>query len=396
MTEGLLVWLPQVFPALADERYDQAAMAASINDNLRTMWSMVANDLSPDFVEPPPSALAFPRRLVHDNVPASVLLRVYYVGHAMIWHRWVIPELASISRPQPFLAVVEARLHGDIFNYLDRAALRVLEQYEAEKAELRSFGGSSRSVIAYDVLSGSVLSASARRRLEFALDKNHLAWVLWAQESPLDFQEGLADLGGTVHDILGRGDRLAIFRGPNELWGWTGLPVAMTENVRGSLLHALDNASSKRSGAGFHLAVGSAGYGEVAFRDGLADARAIQSAVVAAGRRSPSVYTVKEAGLATLLLANPLAASRFMRTHLKGLQGVEPNAVLLRQTIQEFLATGGSYAKTAERLGVHRNTVLYRLQRAEKELGVPIQPPADDLAAALLIADWGLTADSGN
>ena len=41
----------------------------------------------------------------------------------------------------------------------------------------------------------------------------------------------------------------------------------------------------------------------------------------------------------------------------------------LRTTLRVFLSTGGSYTAAAERLMMHKNTVLYRVNRAEEIRG---------------------------
>jgi DNA-binding PucR family transcriptional regulator len=44
----------------------------------------------------------------------------------------------------------------------------------------------------------------------------------------------------------------------------------------------------------------------------------------------------------------------------------------LRETLFVFLDTGGSYKTTAERLLLHKNTVQYRIRKAEESLGRPV------------------------
>ena len=43
----------------------------------------------------------------------------------------------------------------------------------------------------------------------------------------------------------------------------------------------------------------------------------------------------------------------------------------LRDTLRVFLQENGSYKATAERLTLHKNTVQYRVRKAEESLGVP-------------------------
>lgn len=402
-TERLVGWLAEVFPHLDKPDGDTKALAASISDNMHTMWRMVAGRLRPDQVEPPPSALLWPRKMVHDNVPVSVLQRVYYVGHAMIWHRWVQPKLAALSANDT--GAVSARLHAETFNYLDRAALRVAEHYEAEQAESFASGVRSRATIVYDILSGTTPTRAMLNRLGFALQDRHCGWVLWASSCQLDRQKELLQVAERVHAILGGAGRLSIMHGPSEVWAWTSNPVSMTSQVRERLRQLLapraaddgkDSVvtsgtragSQPRSTQDLHLVISAPDREADGFRDGNADARRIQALVDRTGLEAPTVHTSQETGLAALLLNDPVAARRFVKAQLGALAADEANARARRQTTLEFLTNGGSYSRAATALGVHRNTVLYRLQRASKDLGRDIELPEHELAAALLVAAW--------
>ncbi|HEY3006240.1 MAG TPA: helix-turn-helix domain-containing protein [Kribbellaceae bacterium] len=57
----------------------------------------------------------------------------------------------------------------------------------------------------------------------------------------------------------------------------------------------------------------------------------------------------------------------------------------LRETVRVFLATGNSFATTAERLVLHRNTVQYRVRKAEEAVGHPIQDHRADIELALRV-----------
>ena len=57
----------------------------------------------------------------------------------------------------------------------------------------------------------------------------------------------------------------------------------------------------------------------------------------------------------------------------------------LRETLLVFLSTGSSFAATAGRLTVHRNTVQYRVRKAEEAVGRPIQDHRADVELALRV-----------
>jgi DNA-binding PucR family transcriptional regulator len=79
-----------------------------------------------------------------------------------------------------------------------------------------------------------------------------------------------------------------------------------------------------------------------------------------------------EVGAVALLCADPEGARAWVRRVLGALADPEPATARLRETLQVFLATGGSLATTARRLQVHRNTVKYRVGRAYEVRGRPL------------------------
>ena len=392
MTDGLVKWLAELFPRVTPPTGDLTPLADSVHDNMVTMWAMVANGLEPDTVEPPPNALLWPRKMIHARVPLGTLMRVYYVGHAMIWHRWVQPQLADLAATGVDTTVVSARLHSLVFNYLDRAALRVAEQYHAARLELMETDQRAQRAAVYDILAGSRPTPPTRESLGFDIDEPHRAWILWLPTASADCAAMLMPMAERVHGALrGSGSAraaLTLQNGQSEVWGWTSVRDPIEEHARGEL-ERLCGTRPEHNGHGspFRLAVAAPADGVSGFRGGHDEASALRTAMDRA-RCSPSVATSEEAGLAALLLADPQNARRFAHRSLGPLAAPTRSAESLRATLQAFLAQGRSYQRTAEHLGVHRNTILQRIRRCESELGGQVDAYERDIAASLLILDW--------
>jgi len=60
----------------------------------------------------------------------------------------------------------------------------------------------------------------------------------------------------------------------------------------------------------------------------------------------------------------------------------------LRATLRVFLQENGSYKATAERLTLHKNTVQYRVRKAEESLGRPVIQDRLQVELALLASQW--------
>ena len=73
---------------------------------------------------------------------------------------------------------------------------------------------------------------------------------------------------------------------------------------------------------------------------------------------------------------------------LAGLATDDEHHARLRDTLLVFLDTGGSYKTTAERLVLHKNTVQYRIRRAEESLGRPVGSNRHDVELALQACRW--------
>ncbi|MFE4997461.1 helix-turn-helix domain-containing protein [Streptomyces mirabilis] len=70
----------------------------------------------------------------------------------------------------------------------------------------------------------------------------------------------------------------------------------------------------------------------------------------------------------------------------------DENCARLRETVQIFLDSGCSYTATAGAQILHKNTVHYRIRKAEEIMGHPVQERRIDLEVALLAVQYlGLT-----
>jgi DNA-binding PucR family transcriptional regulator len=60
----------------------------------------------------------------------------------------------------------------------------------------------------------------------------------------------------------------------------------------------------------------------------------------------------------------------------------------LRDTLRVFLQENGSFKATAERLILHKNSVQYRVRKAEEALGHPVGDNRLSVELALLASQW--------
>jgi DNA-binding PucR family transcriptional regulator len=94
--------------------------------------------------------------------------------------------------------------------------------------------------------------------------------------------------------------------------------------------------------------------------------------------------------LEAMLTQSREEARRFVDHELGRLAEGDDSSLRLRATLSVFLEERASFAGAAERLGIHKNTVAYRIRRAEELLGRGVRERQLELQTALRIAELGL------
>jgi len=103
--------------------------------------------------------------------------------------------------------------------------------------------------------------------------------------------------------------------------------------------------------------------------------------------RPGTVVGYRAADLTALLTADPVEAVRFTEAELGQLLEDTDDAARLRATIRVYLEENLSAARAARRLGIHRNTVVYRVKQTERLLGHPIDRRRLQLEVALRLSE---------
>ena len=96
----------------------------------------------------------------------------------------------------------------------------------------------------------------------------------------------------------------------------------------------------------------------------------------------------RQVGVAALLSADVEAARAWVSQILGRLATDDDHCARLRETLRVFLATGGSYTASAAQLAMHKNSVKYRVEKAEQERGRPIRGDRLDVELALHACHW--------
>jgi hypothetical protein len=174
-------------------------------------------------------------------------------------------------------------------------------------------------------------------------------------------------------------DPVFLPRDESSAWAWLPLgtrnqfdtPVAGTAGLDGDL----------------HVAFGDAARGVAGLRLTHQQAVAAQ-AVALAGGAPARVVTFREVAPVALMLGSADLLRTWVLGTLGELAADDEQHARLRDTLLVFLDTGGSYKTTAERLVLHKNTVQYRIRKAEESLGRPVGEDRHDVELALRASHW--------
>lgn len=173
--------------------------------------------------------------------------------------------------------------------------------------------------------------------------------------------------------------------------GWVCLPeepaVTSYPEMARQLRAALAELIASPETIAAHAGVGRPALGLPGLRSSLAEARqAAALAGASAASRSATVRHIDELGIQRIMLGWYGSAdfNRVAAAFLEPLRAVDADGTLLR-TLEVYLDCQSSATNAAALLGVHRNTVMNRIERIASTLDVNLYDPEQRLALQLVV-----------
>ena len=285
------------------------------------------------------------------EVPLDVLLSAYRVAAKVVWEEVVGTVAREHEMPQTTLIALAAQ----VIDYLDEISAAVGAAYLERRERLLRRRDQERDRVLHRLLAGDVSPELRRAAAACELDLTPPYRVI-ACVWPGD-QDQLAEL------VL-RPLRALTVSASEDTW-------MLLVDPRIDHLPACTAAIDTNPGVVF-------GVGPVADRLGdVGDAgHRAQRALDVGQRLVPErrIHDDAELGVFAVLDSDPEAMRRFVASVLGPLTapGVDRHGEL-HETLEAVLSTSG-LGEAAAKLGLHRHTVVYRLQRI-RERGVPIDDP---------------------
>lgn len=324
-----------------------------------------------------PEVLSGPMEVVARGIGIEHMLRSIQVAHATATE--VILDAADRVLPESQRFAEMRRVSELLFGVVGFLTERMAAEYSRAHQAWLTSSAALRMEIVEDILSGDGGASPDRatRVLGYDLSRWHLAVIVWTDDAAPHDPVHLTSAAADVLAAAGCVSTLLLPVGGHRVWAWgsrTARPPSPAD------------AMPTPPPPGVRVATGLPGIGVDGFR------RSHQQAGDAAhigsmSTRGEWLLRYDELDIVAMLSADLQAASEFVVRELGELAGHQESVAVMRHTLRCYLDRDRSLARTAEHLHVARNTVAYRVQRAEQLRGRPATERRLQLHAALTLAE---------
>ena len=314
--------------------------------------------------------------MVHQRVSLEQFLEAMHVGHSWLTERCMDACRQLVAPPElPDQFALVSRV---LFDWVNRFASRTSRLYSEEYARWASSAAATREDTVRAILTDRAVDLNAASALlGYQLEHRHHIGVLVTQ-SAIDPSKPalLQQLSRELVKNLGASNCLIIPIGRTKVWAW-GSTNSRPEPPSGPLCGLPPRVS---------VAIGGVDEGVAGFR--RTHHQAEEAARVADLRPvgSEGLTRYEDIDLIALLTAAESDAREFVRRELGALAGEGPHVEDLRTTLLTYLDCQRRLQQTASKLFIARNTVTYRLKRAEEMLGHRLEVRQPQVWAALMLA----------
>jgi hypothetical protein len=355
----------------------------STRANLGVMVTLLREGADPRSAQAPPEAIAYAKEYVVRGLDFTLLQRAYRSAQGR-FAGMILERLRQATDDPDRLADAMGFFNAWIFAWIETIDRQLTEVYMHEREQRVRGAAAMRAAEVRALLGGAPVDlAAASTRLGYELDRFHVGYVVWT-ESAGDSPGGghslygeMEQVAATVAESLGARGTLTVPQG-RHLACWAG---------RREPLHLDDLRVPFGAGATASVAAGSPARGVEGFvlshREALLARRVAQ--LEANGR--PVCVSYPDLALDSLITGDLEAAERFAARELGPLAAGDEATHRLASTLAVYLEESRSFARAARRLGVHTNTVTYRVHRAEEVLGHPVAERQLELRVALRLLD---------
>jgi hypothetical protein len=371
-------------PGLEDDLFP--ATRQSTRSNLGLITTMLGEGSDPTAFTAPEEALSYARSYVHEGLSLESLTRAYRQGQKAYSRLW-LERLGARATDADELAEAMGYFSDWLFSYIEAINYPLSEVYTAEHERWIRGGVAMRSEEIRSILGGARVNlVEASSRLRYRLDGRHVGFVIWS-DAPETGEVGIGD----GHVLFGEMDRYA-GEVAAALGGTSALSLPIGRYYAGWAAvtadePVVDGVPAGRNG--LRVAVGRPGRGVEGFRRTHKEALLARKVASLHTRPNGRCTSFDAVALDALMMQDVDEARRFVSRELGSLLGDSDATRRLAATLEVFLHEESSFVRAARRLGVHENTVAYRIRRAEELLGRKASERQLELRTALRLARLG-------
>jgi DNA-binding PucR family transcriptional regulator len=369
-----------IVAALPTLRHDEALTSLARGTCLgmvELILAMVEHAIPADRAEPPVVAVEYACLIAERGLPLGDLLRSFRLGHAC-FARILTDELMALEMEPAELAAALRETERFSFALVDVVSSRIHAIYVEQCQRLHERTASQRRDTVRALLDGdNVDIRRAEQSLGHRLTGPQLAVICWSKGETAAPEHAMT----VMQEVLNAPRPVLYPMDDVTLSGWFDLSRCDRLRV-GSLTRAVAAAVPTA-----HVALGPVLPGLGGFRQSRRGAERAKRVVDLSQRQPPTLTAWTEIALVDALSADLDSARELVRHELQALSGAGDDLQMLRRTAQAFVSSGFSYAAVASRLGIHRNTALQRVKKAQDLRGRPLAERPAELLAALALVD---------
>ncbi|MFD7441220.1 helix-turn-helix domain-containing protein [Streptomyces sp. NPDC059909] len=377
LTTEMTSMFVDVIPEFHHDDAVRRLMVASTSSNLAAIVDMLALNISLDDINVPPAAAEYARRFAQHGLSLEALLRAYRLGeHMFVQRAMTVLHQLELSTDEALAAT--SRIVHLANTYIDQVVEGLVDIYEDERRRWDARSDAARAAQVRAVLDTDGLDlAAAEEMLSTSLRGWHLAAIIWTQPGSADPDAAQLRAGAAMLAAATGRAPLTISADERTYWAW------MSSTGRPALdLDLLENELHKHPA--LRIALGDISPGLEGFRQTFRDAQRARTVAVAGAAPGCALVVHSRVALAALLVDHLTDVEAWAGRVLGDLMHDDDATARLRETVQVFLDARGSFTDAAARMHVHKNTVHYRVRKAEEILGHPLTENRLDIEVALL------------
>jgi DNA-binding PucR family transcriptional regulator len=372
-------------PQLRTDRRVLELLEASVAENVATLLHILQHGIDLDRVHAPAAAEEYARRLAQRGIPMAALLRAYRIGSTRFQH-WCLQELARHTDDAAVISDAGLRIAEITAAYIDQMSEELVAAYEAEKENWLRNLSAARAARVRALLQGDRVDVDASEViLGYRLRQHHLGVVCWLRD-PEPGGRALARLERATIELADQTQCQGrpIFLPQDESSAWAWLPLG----ARDTFTPPTKRGRGAAAEPGIWFAFGAPGAGVAGFRRTHRHALGAHAVALAAGPSAQPITSFAEVAPLALMSGSTELLQAWVIETLGSLADDDDHNATLRDTLRVFLQENGSYKATAERLILHKNSVQYRVRKAEEALGHPLDEHRLHVELALLASHW--------